>query len=319
LTSGLTEEEGFAISWHGDFLITAVGLQSASVWLHSPEGERQISPLEGNAAFPQFTRDGSKVGYRVVKHVPASRISTYRELGELWLADLDLGRSQPLVPALPVRDFNFSPDGSQVVMEAADAAGTPRLWLAPVDRRSPPRMIPNVEGRQGVFGPGGEIFFRRAEGQSGFAYRVRPDGTGLRKALEQPVLAVTGISPDGQWLDGWALSSNGTPVVQLFPLGGGRPLIAGGNARLQWSPDGRTLWMQGGPIGDGRTYAIPLPPGAAIPPFPPEGFHSEEEIARLPGARRLDVTGAPGPSPQIYAFDRQTVQRNLYRIPIPER
>jgi hypothetical protein len=40
------------------------------------------------------------------------------------------------------------------------------------------------------FGPNGEIFFRRLEGRSTFVYLVRQDGTGLRKALEQPVQGI---------------------------------------------------------------------------------------------------------------------------------
>ncbi|PYT96279.1 MAG: hypothetical protein DMG38_24570 [Acidobacteria bacterium] len=52
--------------------------------------------------------------------------------------------------------------------------------------------------------------------------------------------------------------------------------------------------------------------------LPAGGFHSEEEIAHLPGARRIDVPGVvPGPSPDVFAFYRGTIQRNLYRIPIP--
>ena len=48
------------------------------------------------------------------------------------------------------------------------------------------------------------------------------------------------------------------------------------------------------------------------------GFRSEEEIARLPGARRIDSSKRiyPGPGVDMYAFYRETVQRNLYRIPI---
>jgi eukaryotic-like serine/threonine-protein kinase len=318
LTSGPTEEEGIAVAPDDRSFVTAVALQSASIWLHGPNGERQISRLEGNAAFPKFTPDGRKVCYRVVKEVPRLGPSTYRDLGEVWVADLETGRTQPLVPNFQVYDYDLSPDGIQVVMEADDHHGKPRLWLASVEGRAPPHQIPNVEGRQAVFGPTGEIYFRRTEGQSGFAYRVQPDGTGLRKAIDQPVLAVTGVSPDGQWIEGWALLPRSrTPAVQLFPLRGGRPLIIGSNAWLQWSRDGRFLWLQGGPIADGGTYIIPLPRGEVVPRIPPEGFRSEEEIARLPGARRLEVTGAPGPSPEIYAFEHRTVQRNLYRIPIP--
>jgi hypothetical protein len=55
-----------------------------------------------------------------------------------------------------------------------------------------------------------------------------------------------------------------------------------------------------------------------FPNFPSEGFGSEREIANFPGARLIDVPPdfAPGPTPEIYAFSRQNVQRNLYRIPL---
>jgi len=49
------------------------------------------------------------------------------------------------------------------------------------------------------------------------------------------------------------------------------------------------------------------------------GFRSEEELASLPGARKINAPDAvPGPSPEIYAFDRGAVQPNLYGIPIPD-
>jgi len=68
----------------------------------------------------------------------------------------------------------------------------------------------------------------------------------------------------------------------------------------------------------GHTYSVPLQPGQMFPPMPAGGFPSEAAIAKRPGDRLIggpDV--APGPTPGVYAFSRQTVQRNLYRIPIP--
>ena len=316
-TSGLTEEEGVAMAPDGRSFVTAVALQSAAIWLHDAHGQRQISLLEGNAAFARFTPDRKKVCYLAVKEVPALATSTRRDLGELWVANLETGTTQPLLPGFPVHDYDVSPDGSQVVIEADDRERRPRLWIAPLDPRAAPRQVPNVEGRQAVFGPGNEIFFRHSEGQSGFAYRVLPDGTGLRRALPQPLLAVTGLSPDGLWIEGWALLPGGVPAVQLFPLRGGPSVIVGGGVWLRWSPGGHSLWLQGGPIPDGKAYLVPLIRGQMLPPIPPSGFHSEDEIARLPGARRIEFTGAPGPSSDIYAFDRRTIQRNLYRIPIP--
>ena len=214
--------------------------------------------------------------------------------------------------------MTISLDGRQVVLEAADAAGKPRLWLAPFDRRSPPRQIPSVEGRSAHFGPSGEIFFRHTEGSSGFVYRVRPDGTGMRKALEQPIFYLNEVSPDGRWIEALSPLPDSRPAaVQMFPLGGGSAVFIGSNTHLRWSSRGDSLWIAGGPVPDGRTYIVPLPPGKTLPPIPPGGFRSEQEIARLPGAHRIDAIGAPGPSPDVYAFERRTVQRNLYRIPIP--
>ena len=316
LTSGLTEEEGIAMAPDGRSFVTAVALQNISVWVHDARGERQVSLLEANAAYAKFTPDGKKICYRIVKEVP--RFGTVRDPGEVWVADLDSGHSEPLAPGFQPLDYDISADGKQVVMEADDDEGKPRLWIVPFERKSPPRPIPNVEGRAAMFGPSGEIFFRRMEGSAGFVYRVRPDGTGLRKALEQPVLTVSGVSPDGRWIEVWApLPGNRPAAVQLLPLGRGTPVVIGGNTWLQWSRDGNSLWISGGAIADGRTYIIPLRRGEAVPRIPTGGFHSEQEVAQLSGARKLDAAAAPGPSPEVYAFYRGTTQRNLFRIPIP--
>jgi hypothetical protein len=78
---------------------------------------------------------------------------------------------------------------------------------------------------------------------------------------------------------------------------------------MNWSLDGRSSLL--------GSYNIPLPPGEALRRIPAGGFHSGAEIARLPGARRIDGENlVPGPSGDIYAFYRINIQRNLYRIPI---
>ena len=316
VTFGLTEEEGVAMTPDGRSFLTAVGLQSSSIWIHDAKGERQISLLEGNAAYPKFTPDGTKLCYRIVKAVPRL-VGTNRDPGEVWVADVDSRQSEPLAPGFPVLDYDISLDGRQVVLEAPDAEGKPRLWLAPFGRRSPPRQIPNVEGRRALFGPGGEVFFRHAEGPSSFVYRVRPDGTGLRKALEQPVYFPTAIPPGGLWIEAWSPLGGKRPAATwMFPLGGGTPVLIGSNTHLEWSHSGDSVWITAGVVPDGQSYIVPLPRGTMVPRIPADGFHSEEEIARLPGARKLDAIGAPGPSPDVYAFERRTVQRNLYRIPI---
>ena len=54
------------------------------------------------------------------------------------------------------------------------------------------------------------------------------------------------------------------------------------------------------------------------PHIPADGFRSDEEIARVPGGRRIEGRLITlGPTPDVYAFYRGATQRNLYRIPIP--
>jgi hypothetical protein len=41
-------------------------------------------------------------------------------------------------------------------------------------------------------------------------------------------------------------------------------------------------------------------------------------LAKLPGVRIIPIANVvPGPTADIYAYTRETVQRNLYRIPLP--
>lgn len=82
------------------------------------------------------------------------------------------------------------------------------------------------------------------------------------------------------------------------------------------SASGDAVSISDGLIAANRSYIIPLPPGESFPRTPTGGFRSEEEIADIPGARRIDAWTVPGPSLGIYAFYRGTTQRNLYRIPM---
>ena len=324
ITSGPTEEEGIAMAPDGRSFVTAVAVENASLWVHDAKGERQVT-LEGNAAEPNFTPDGKKLLYRIVKEAP-NEYAFYRDLGEVRVVDLESGRSERLAPGLAALNYDVSADGRQVVMETANSDGKPRMWLASMDRSVPPRQIANLDGEMPKFGPDGEILFYRSEtkpgmeNSNGFIYRVRPDGKGMRKALEQAVDPLWSASRDGRWIRAWvAQPDNGSAAEQALPLDGGPPVLTG--AKIGWSRDSRSVTISsnvGKGVRQGRTYIVPLPPGQMFPPIPQGGFRSEEEVARLPGARNIDIVDAvPGPSPDVYAFYRGTTQRNLYRIPIP--
>jgi Tol biopolymer transport system component len=301
-------------------------LSQSAVWLHESSSERQIS-VEGYTYKPKFSPDGRSL-YYLKKALPGSGPT------ELWKADLHTGRREILLPGIaiqanPLPAYDISPDGLQIVATGLDNRGKPRLWVVDTDRSSPPRQIPGIEGDLPFFGAHGEIFFHfHASGlASAYVSRVNPNGTGLRKITDEPITLLKGISPDRRWLMGTRFRGDKADVV-AFPVDGGTPIpvlspgAAPGDSPVEWSYDGRLLFIMlqssVGSVPSGRTYVVPLRSGKNFPPIPPGGFQSDDEIAKLPGVRTVDsIDVAPGPTPEIYAFTRQTVQRNLYRIPLP--
>ena len=318
ITSGPTEEEGIALAPDGRSLITAVGTRQSSVWVHDSRGDRQIS-LEGQALQPRFTPDGRKLCYRIRKGTSS----------ELWVAELDSNHTEPLLSGFPVgvsagggavwnAGYDISPDGREVVLFSPDRNGKLRLWLAPLDRRSPPRQIPGVEGEQPLFGPNGEIFFRKVEGSSAHLYSVREDGSGLEKVAELTVVDLLSAPPGRKWLELGVLP--GAQGVVLFPTSGGAPAAAhlAPPHWLRWTGDGKHLFVSGS-FGGVKTYVLPLAPGQVLPASLTAAKNnlSEEELAKLPGVRVIPLAEVvPGPTADIYAFTREAVQRNLYRIPL---
>jgi Tol biopolymer transport system component len=323
ITGGLTEEEGIAIMPDGRSFITAVALRHSSVWLHDSGGDRQIS-LEGNAFQPKFSPDGNRLYYRILKSGSITSASNDRDPTELWVADLATGRTEPAMPAFPIHGrqaYDIAADGRRAVVSTLDREGKSRLWVASLDRRSAPHQIPNVEGYQPMFGPPPEILFHSVEGNTEFVYRVREDGTGLRKAVNNPVFEIKGVSPDGQWVVGFSpISGKDETVTAAFPLAGGPPVIItkGGHAALKWSADGKFLVITPGLFAQAtKSYVIPLASDQQLPQLPTTGL-AVAEFSRLPAARVIEFGGdvTPGPTADVYAFTRETVQRNLYRIPI---
>jgi Tol biopolymer transport system component/predicted Ser/Thr protein kinase len=326
VTSGPTEEEGITLAPDGVSFITSVGSRQSSVWVNNSNTIRQVS-FEGFSFDPRITPDGKRLCYRILKGaLPTSDPS------ELRMVDLDSGRDEPLLPGFavvgaPRRTYDVSPDGRQIVVTALGQKGEHRLWLVPLDRRLRPREIPNAQGDHPLFGSSGVIFFRRLEGDSAFAYRIRDDGTELKKVFDQPVAGLSGISPDGDWLVVKVPGTNGSstlalPVHQDSP---GRVIATAGisfsDFDVQWSRDAKSIYLRV-PVNPeqwaaGRTYILPLVKGSMWPKMPVEGFQAEADITKSPGSILLNEFDCPGPTPEIYAFARMTVQRNLFRIPLP--
>jgi serine/threonine protein kinase/Tol biopolymer transport system component len=317
ITLGPTEEEGIALAPDGSSLITSVGLRQRTISVHDANGDHRIS-LEGYAYWPYLSPDEKTVYYRILK----GGTSPFLGASELWVADTGSERNEPLLPGFAVTGYDLSKDGTRVVFSALDSDGKGRLWIASTDRTGAPRQIPNVEGDMPYFLPPGEVVFHAIEGNSTFAFRVREDGTERRKLTSGQVTQVVGVSSDSRLVIGDS-ETNGRYKLKAFPASGDPPVpILDGLGFLRWTPDQRFLYFSVGSGMNsarayGHTYVIPLPADQMFPPIPPDGFHSEAEIAALPGVRVIEGGDVfPGSTPGTYAFSRQTVQRNLYRIPL---
>jgi serine/threonine protein kinase/Tol biopolymer transport system component len=330
VTFGPTEEEGIAIGPEGRSLVTSVGMEESAVWIRDSNGERQISS-EGFAEWPFISPDGTKA-YYLVRPPGSTRSFTSGasgggvvESGELRAVELSGGGSEQPLPGFAVTGYDISPDGRWIVFAAQDPHGKSHLWIASTDRRFPPRQIPSSTSDDSpVFGPGGQIFFRATEGGSNFIYLVKEDGTGRQKVLPNPILDFYSVAPDGEWLIAGAPLPNEeiTAALWAYPVHGGTPVrICAGVCSGRWDRAGKLFYLalieMGSSTGRARTLVLPVPHGRDLPPLPPSGINSPEDVKGLPGAKVIDEVISPGATTSVYVFTRTSVHRNLYSIRLP--
>ncbi|HKE29171.1 MAG TPA: protein kinase [Bryobacteraceae bacterium] len=316
VTAGATEEQGLAFAPDGRSFVTSIGVDQNTIWVHDAHGERQVT-FQGYAYLPKFSPDGKRLYYML-----RSGVSTRTWVsGELRVADLESGEQQRLLSDFRMQDYSLSPDGRRVAFTAIDDTGRLPVWIAALDGSSPPRRLADVESGRALFGPDGDVFFV----QDGFLQRIKADGGGRKKLIQDRVGFLYGLSADGKWAGVW----KGTSVA-IYSLDSGSAIelcsfcgTVGAENRgitpsvVSWSRDGRFLYVHFAWT-TRETYAVPLRSGQTLPPLPKGGIHSAEEAAALPGAQRIPQLRAfVGDDPSVYAFMRNTSQRNIYRVPVP--
>src|SRR5262249_38235555 len=138
----------------------------------------------------------------------------------------------------------------------------------------------------------GELYFVTTENGSSYLDAMRLDGSGRHRVLTDPIKGAQ-ISPDEQWVA--YLSDAGW---EARPIAGGQYKCICGLQKLEdnsirtaacifkWSHYGKAVLftfraLQGAA---GATVAVPLQPGTNLPPMPPDGVRSMDEVADLPGA-----------------------------------
>jgi len=325
ITFGPLEEEGIAVAPDGRSLVTSIGMRRSAVWIHDAAGERAIVS-EGYATAPRLSRDGTRVFYLFVRDwwlagagnrpdgwLPAS--------ADLRSVDLTTGKSDTLLSGQSVTAFAMSRDEKEVAFTTTNADGQSQIWLAPLDRRTSPRLIVEA-GDQVSFGAPGELIFRSLAKGNALA-RIKTDGTGFERVPTVSILDKRDVSPDGEWVIITAPPTGDRPVVEVMavPIRGGVPKRICELCTTGWSQDGKFFYVAGdvktSTSSTRRAFAIPVPAGQALPDFPVGGITDLTWAAALPGARTIEEgLISPGSDPSTYVFTRTDSQRNLFRIPL---
>ena len=323
ITFDPTEQEGTAITPDGRYLITSMGLQSADIVLRGTAGDQPLTS-EGFAMLPTMMPGGERMFY-LTRQGSRGFVT-----GELWSMIPATGERTRVLPGHLMANYSISPDGRRVVFAGAGGEAGTGIWIADLDRRTPPRQIARGQESRAFFGAPGEVVY--FEGSQGRLYRINDDGTDARALATDTIYQLLTVSPDGRWAVVLAPESGGTTKTEFVSLTG-EPTVSvccptgfGAGNRVQalpynWSPDGKSLFvaLQYFPLGTAKTVVLPYRSGVPFDVQWPRGFKSEDDVVANPGARVINETNVfPASKPGEYLRWTRSTQSNLYQVALPK-
>jgi eukaryotic-like serine/threonine-protein kinase len=321
VTSGLTEEEGIAMASDGISFLTSVGTQYSTIWIHDGKGEHQMSS-EGDAFSTTFSRDGTRLFY--LKRAGQNAIV------ELWSTDLTSGKSDRVVPGYGIEStlqdyyasYTVAEDGNRVAFVKRDEKGISHLWIASTDHRTSPQQLASPQNEdEPMFLPNGDLVCRASEGGKNYVYTRHRDGSGRKKLLEEAVLDLTAVSPDGRWIAVLQKddANKDHPYRTLaYPNGGGKPVLMCALCLVNWTVDGKYLAFQFELPRNQQspTYLLPVGGKRGLPELPPEGMGGPEDLNKSGRVIAVPREADSVLGTNNYSYTMTNIRRNIYRIPI---
>ena len=321
VTSGPTEEEGITIERDGRSFLTSVGTQDWTIWIHDEKGEHQMSS-EGEAFSATFSADGTKLFYL--------KRAGQNDVVELWSTELTSGRTDRVVPAYGIdatlpdyyASYAVTKEGDRVAFVKNDQKGISHLWIASTDHRSSPEQLASAESEdEPMFLPNGNLLYRASEGGKNYIYTRQQDGSGRKKLLEEAILDLTAVSPDGRWIVVLQKddANKDHPYRELaYPNDGGRPVVVCGACFAGWSVDGKYLIVQTGPAPNSQSqaYLLSVSGKRGLPELPPEGLGGGEDLRKASRGIILPRGVDSVLGPENYSYTVTNIRRNIYRLPI---
>jgi len=218
-------------------------------------------------------------------------------------------------------EFDISDDGKEVAYSVQPSGELSQLWVASLDRNSPPQLVSASGGDSPRFGPDGQIVYRTFDGTNHYLEQMGRTRSARSRVVPYAVGSIFSISPDRRWITTVTTMPDGIGGTYAVPLDGGAPQRICSGYAVIWAPDGKFLYVvvQGPSLtGPGKTRVIPLPQGEMLPKLPPRGMGAADDPNLFPGSWLIDASSvSPSPDPSVYAYVKTTTHRNLFRIPLP--
>ena len=312
ITFGPTSQVGLAMAADGKSVITAVGSQDETVWLHINDSDHLVSS-EGSASKPTFSADGATLYFLMVNG------ETHQN--ELWRRDEVSGQQEKVLPGLSMQDYAVSGDGKKVAFVANDKGGRASIWVAPADRSSSPvKLSIDTTDDSPFFLPNDDLLFRTVENGGNFLFRMKPDGSARTKVFDSAILDLLSISPDGRWavITSAPSAANDAFATRAIPLiGGGAPVsLCRSYCEMTWDNLGKSVYVRLFSAYDG-TYILPVNRDTELPQLPKAGFATLDDLKRAKATASVPWTIETAIEPSNFAYVRSSTRRNLYRIPLP--
>jgi len=314
LTFGPTSQEGIAMAPDGKSLITSVGSEDRTVWLHDKDGDHQISS-EGSASSPTFSSDGR------ILYFLMSNGQTQGQ--ELWMKVLAGGKADRVLPGDPMQAYSVSRDGKEVAFTINDHSGQSNLWIAPTSRRAPPvRIVSPVAEDSPYFLPDGELVFRAIEGGSNYLYRMKADGSARKKISSERILDIEDVSPDGRWVAAATPGSGdeehiNLPAVKAFAVDGTATVtVCTFYCIFNWDTSGGFVYLNY-PAHGGMSLVLPVMRDTGLLGIPPVEDGRIEDLGKPKESTAIPWQVDSAVNPAVYAYTRENTRSNLYRIQLP--
>jgi DNA-binding winged helix-turn-helix (wHTH) protein/Tol biopolymer transport system component len=303
ITFGPTEEETVSTAPDGLSLLTSIGTRQDTLWIHNASGDRVLT-TEGRASSPWLSPDARRVYF-----LSASNSDINVALSRI---DVATGAHEALLPEFNVMDYDVAPDEQQVVFTTF-REGASQLWLAPLDRHAPPKLL--VRGADQPHFGGGSVFYRSLGASANYLHRINFDGNQEAAVLSSPIVQLQAVAPDGRFVivdrpepglsaSAWMISVRNRT----------ERLLGKGWFPAQLSRDGKLLYFGIEGPNDAQTVGR-----TAVVHIDADGLPIAHELLGAPDTELIpqpEETLSAGQDPSIYAYVKTELRRNIYRIPL---